>query len=155
MDNRILLGLCLLLVLVGSVLVGDWRSIEQDPCLSATANKHNTSSVLGLSSGTASGFGSGVRENETFDLMLEECVARHQCFWNPQSRITGQFCNTCRSVCLSKETTTVDFYQFSIGVLLLSLSAPLGFVFASAVGSQITSLESQVCTRTLAGNFVH
>ena len=32
MDNRNLLGLCLLFALVGSILVADWQSIGQDPC---------------------------------------------------------------------------------------------------------------------------
>ena len=67
----------------------------------------------------------------------------HQCFWNPESRITGEFCNTCHRECLSKKTS-INFYQFTAGVLLVSLATPLGFVFISAITSDFTPLHSQV-----------
>ena len=70
-------------------------------------------------------------------------VSGYDCFWNPQSRVTGEFCNTCRESCLS-EQRSMDLYQFGVGVLLISLASPLGFVYVAAITSGITSVESQV-----------
>ena len=93
------------------------------------------------------GSGSNISEMSGYEQLLVNCEAQsntsHECFFNPQSRITGEFCNTCLPVCLSKQAT-INFYQFSAGILLLSISAPLGFVFSSAIASEITSVETQV-----------
>ena len=152
MDNRNLLGLCLLFALIGSVLVADWQSIGQDPCTSfnssATASEVYDP-TLGFSSGIQEEYSNGTSNSSTsfYDQLVTGCEAlsssSHQCFWNPQSRITGDICNTCFRVCLSREKS-INLYQFSLGVLLLALSAPLGFVFVSAITSDITSVDSQV-----------
>ena len=151
-DNRNLLGLCLLFAFVGSMLVGDWQSIFiNDPCSAATVNVNevfdfqNESSPANLNY-SMSGFNSS--DNVTaYEQLVASCEAlsssSHQCSFNPNSHITGEFCNTCMPTCLSKQAT-INFYQFSAGILLLSLSAPLGFIFASAIASEITSVESQV-----------
>ena len=80
--------------------------------------------------------------------VIETCeiqnITGHLCFWNPKSRITGEFCNTCHESCQS-EQKAMNFYQFGIGVLLVSLSSPLGFVYVATITSDITSVESQVC----------
>ena len=80
--------------------------------------------------------------------LVERCEAlsnsSHQCFWNPKSRITGEFCNTCHASCHSEQKSS-NFYQFSAGVLLVSLASSLGFVFVSAITSGYTPVESQVC----------
>ena len=157
MDNRNLLGLCLLFALVGSLLVGDWQSIGSDPCSSAALNTTSElydfeNDVSSFSSGVESpslfsGFSSGMRENTSQYGFYERCQAlsssSHQCFWNPQSRITGEFCNTCLCVCLS-EQTTINFYQFTLGILLISFATPLAFVLVSAIASDIAPVTSQV-----------
>ena len=134
MDNRHLLGLCLVCTLAGSMLFGDWQAIGHDPCTS-------------LNTTTGSGTGSGETGVPSNISQLVDCEALSgsgdQCFWNPQSRVTGEFCNTCVAGCLS-EQKSLDIYQFSAGVLLLSVSTPLGFVFVSAIASDITSVEMQV-----------
>jgi len=80
--------------------------------------------------------------------LVERCEAlsssSYQCFWNPNSRITGEFCNTCHASCHSQQKSS-NFYQFSAGVLLLALAGSLGFVFISAIASGYTPVESQVC----------
>ena len=120
-----------------------------------------------LSSGifsSSSGLGSGENESEdpllplsdmdnsTLDSVLHQLLAErcealssssHHCFWNPNSRITGEHCNTCHFACLS-EQKSLNFYQFSIGAALVALCAPLGFVFVAVVTSGITSVEHQV-----------
>ena len=150
-----MLGVSLLCALIGSVLITDWQAIGRDPC-SAAFNSSITDSMLNDSySGSYVG---DFLTNETPDTevtntsslyleLLETCIARNsssdRCFWNPQSRVTGNFCNSCISACLS-EQKSLDIVQFSIGALLIASSASLGFVFISAVTSEITSIDSQV-----------
>ena len=117
-----------MVVLTGVILMGDWQAIGNDSC----SNNTNTDTFESCSNSS---------------LHQELCEGRSnssQCFWNPQSRITGEFCNTCHDACLS-EQKAMDFYQFGVGVLLISLASPLGFVYIPAITSDITSVESQVC----------
>ena len=141
MDNRHLLGLCLVCTLAGSMLFGDWQAIGHDPCTSL----NTTSQYFNFDSSFTGSGETGVSSN--ISQLVDSCEALSgsgdQCFWNPQSRVTGEFCNTCVASCLS-EQKSLDIYQFSAGVLLLSVSAPLGFVFVSAIASDITSVEMQV-----------
>ena len=78
---------------------------------------------------------------------VESCEAlsssSHQCFWNPKSRITGEFCNTCDTACYS-EQKSFNFYQFSAGVMLICLSGALAFVFISSITSAYTPVDHQV-----------
>ena len=163
-DNRILLGIAFIFVLVGSLLMGDWQTINgNSSCSSAAVNdllhdSANGSLFVELSSNTSTNadsiedmFSNSTSNSSLYQQLVERCEAlsssSHQCFWNPKSRITGEFCNTCLSTCLS-EQASLNFYQFSVGVILICISAPLGFVFISAITSAITSVESQVhyCT---------
>ena len=120
--------------------MGDWQSIGHDPCFSSSLNTTEVSQSFNSSE-------SYEDEHSRNTSLVEECEAKsssaHKCFWNPQSRVTGEFCNTCIPRCLSQQKT-LDVYQFSIGVLLLSIATPLGFVFISAISSDVTSKESQV-----------
>ena len=158
MDNRRILGAALALALVGSILMGDWQTIGRDPCsldgnlqLNTSTNSTNSSDLIhGVS--VDSVLSSGLMTDElnstsNSSLYVERCDAlsssSHQCFWNPMSRITGEFCNTCLPTCLS-EQTTINFYQFTVGILLISFAAPLGFVLISAMSSDIASVDSQV-----------
>ena len=112
-----------------------------------------TSQVLGdelgmnFASPSPSSPSSSSSNSSDYQLLVESCEAQssssHQCFWNPESRITGEFCNTCHKECLSKKTS-INFYQFTAGVMLVSLATPLGFVFISAITSDFTPLHSQV-----------
>ena len=146
MDNRQLLGLCLVCTLGGSILFGDWQSIGHDPCnhLNITTEQFNYDYL------NSSIEGSGDITPNISHLMNDYCKdfsrSGHECFWNPQSRVTGEFCNTCATSCLSQQRS-LDISQFSIGVLFLAVSAPLGFVFVSAISSEITSLKSQVAKK--------
>ena len=133
MDNRILLGIAFIFVLVGSLLMGDWQSINGNSSCMST----NAESIEDMFSNSTS----------NSSLCQQWCEAlsnsSHQCFWNPKSRVTGEFCNTCLSTCLS-EQASLNFYQFGLGVVLICISGPLGFVFISAITSDVTSVESQV-----------
>ena len=113
-----------------------------------------TSQVLGdelgmnLASPSSSSSSSSSNSSDYQQMINSTCCeaqssSSHQCFWNPESRITGEFCNMCHRECLSKKTS-INFYQFTAGVLLVSLATPLGFIFISAITSDFTPLHSQV-----------
>ena len=91
----------------------------------------------------------GVNITSNFShVFSERCEAlsssNHQCFWNPHSRITGEYCNTCHASCHSEQKSS-NFYQFSAGVLLVTLASSFEFVFISAIASAYTAVECQVC----------
>ena len=153
-----------MLSLAGSVLMGDWQAIGRDPCsldgnppLNTSTNSTNSSDLIGidvdsvLSSGLMFPPTDELNSTSNSSLYVERCEAlsssSHQCFWNPKSQVTGEFCNTCLPTCLS-EQTTINFYQLTVGILLISFASPLGLVLISAMSSDIASVDSQV-TRTI------
>ena len=159
--------------LLGSVLIGDWQGIGHDPCSSANIigpfntstngsgleeNDYSQSGMFSADSALNSGgdsiyslpFSDGISSssNSSFNnWWVESCEAlsssSHQCFWNPKSRITGEFCNTCHKTCYS-EQKSLNFYQFSLGMSLIALSGILGTVFVPIVISGYGTLEQQV-----------
>ena len=127
MNNRRMLDFALLCALFGSLLCGDWQAIGNDQC----GSFNNTTFLIADNSINTS-------------VYEEDCESvSNQCFWNPQSHITREFCNICIPACLS-EQRVLNFYQFGLGALLISFSASLGFVFLSVVISDISPVESQV-----------
>lgn len=148
--NRKVLALSLVLVLAGSVLFGDWQSIGQDPCVSFSSNvTDNDCSIPGSGSGRE--VSTGGEDPATDRTAIQELVERCQnlsgpsstCFWNRQSRVTGEYCTECVGTCLSTERSQ-NIYQLSLAVIFLSIGTPLGYIFTSAIVSDITPLNSQV-----------
>ena len=136
--------------------MGDWQAFgHEDPCLSVSDYSHlnvstNTSELMKAS--VDDDISGGLDLNTTSNSSphpepVRNCEvlssSGHQCFWNPQSRITGDFCNTCLPVCLSKQTT-INFYQFTLGIALISFATPLSHILVSAIASDIASVTSQV-----------
>ena len=153
--NRAVLASSIVVVLFGSLLFGDWQSIGSDPCTAFSPNitGEDCGTVL-LSSGSGSGEGDGAYYAEdlvTNTTVLQELVKGcealsgpdHTCFWNRQSRITHEYCYECLRTCLSTETSQ-NIYQLGLGLILLSIASPLGYVFVLAIASDITPLNSQV-----------
>ena len=152
-DNRKVLGVALTSALVGSILMGDWQAIGRDPCsldgnLQLNTSTNSTSGSDLIHGGSGSGLlAEELNSTSNSSLYVENCEAlsssSHQCFWNPESRVTGEFCNTCLLTCLSKQTT-INFYQYTVGVLLISFASPLGLVLTSAITAGATPVHSQV-----------
>ena len=168
-DSRVgLLGV-LLVALIGTLLLSDWHGFGGNPCnplsmnVSSVSQKstsndgldksHSFSAHDSIWSGSGSGLdrghdGANTSENEDSLLVREFCeslsTSDHQCFWNPKSRVTGEHCTTCRSVCLSKQKS-INFIQFSIGVALIAIMLQPGVVFYIVVASNITDKQFQVC----------
>ena len=135
-NNRFILGMAFSMCLVGCALISDWQAVHGDTCPSFHAGNSSTLNITMVFSDT----------NVT-QLLVENCEAQsssnHQCFWNPQSRVTGDYCNTCLSTCLSHQTS-LNFYQFNLGVFLVAMGSLVGFIFINAVNSDVTSTKKQV-----------
>ena len=151
--NRSILGLSLVLVLAGSFLFGDWQSIgPSDPCTYFSPNVterdcETVFSTSGSGSGVEYSVGPSAPNRTAVEELVEGCQALSgpgdACFWNRQSRITGDYCTECAGTCLSTEKSQ-NIYQLSLAVILLSVGSPLGFIFVPAIASDITPPNSQV-----------
>ena len=130
----------LVVSVIGCALIGDWQAItESDPCSSYSPMTNETSQPLSTTCLSSNITG--------FQLSVADCEAQstssHQCFWNPQSRVTGDYCSTCLPACLSQQTS-LNFYQFSAGVFLTALGSLLGYIFVNALNSDVTPVKHQV-----------
>ena len=147
-DNRFIFLGGLILGLIGSVLMADWQAIGGDPCDEFSGH---CSEIINGQNETQ--FNVTLEENSTDStLMLSPCEVckmhsgdPYQCYFNPDSRITKEYCDDCRPFCRS-ELHTLNFAQFLIGVCLFSFSFPLVritmtmIMFSDALGS-----ASQIC----------
>ena len=67
----------------------------------------------------------------------------YNCFWNPNSRITGQYCPRCESHCRSTDHS-LNFIQFIVGVCLIAASWPMSRLTLSILVSDAVGATSQV-----------
>ena len=77
------------------------------------------------------------------ELCESQSTSKHKCFWNPKSRVTGEHCTTCRPVCLSTQKS-LNFIQFTTGMVIITIILQPGLVFFSVVASNITKKRHQV-----------
>ena len=143
-DNRFIFLGGLILGLIACVLMADWQAIGGDPCNEFSGHCE-------------------INNNETqFDISIEEskidntstlspcevCKMHsgdpYQCYFNPDSRITQEYCDDCRPFCRSK-LHTLNFVQFLIGVCLFSFSFPLVRITMTIMFSDALGSASQVC----------
>ena len=143
-----MVGLSLVISLCGCALISDWQALSyRDSCSfpSQTSNETDMSALSEPWDGS-SGLLDGINLTK-FQLNVEKCETRstsgQHCFWNPQSRVTGDYCNTCRQTCLSQEAS-LNFYQFNVGVFLTAMGSILGYIFNNALTSDVTSERNQV-----------
>jgi hypothetical protein len=137
-NNRIMVGLSLIITLVGCVLISDWQAIRGDPCHSSFSNAASAYNTTSGYNGT----------QQLVDTCMAQSNSSHKCFWNPQSRITGDYCDTCEPSCLTLQTS-LNFYQFNVGVFLTAIGALLGFIYNNALNSDVTSAKKQGSTTAL------
>ena len=152
-NNRAVLGLAYILCLSGCTLMSDWQAIGGDTCSPLQTNVSNYFSGDYYDTSPDNEYNSDYdslhsTSNLTlYQFLLENCEAQsstsHQCFWNPHSRITGEYCNTCLPTCLSHQTS-LNLYQFSLGVLLVFVGSLLGYLRTNAIASDITPVDCQV-----------
>ena len=170
LDSRIGVIWTLSVGLVGMLLLTDWHGYGKNPCnhhiyqnqkmiQNQTANLSDSSffetsgdsSLSGfVSSGSLEWLNYSTTNNETLPATEDSITvceslstSDNKCFWNPNSRVTGEKCNTCRSVCLSQQKS-LTIIQFSIGVALIVFVLQPGVAFYVAVASNMTQKRSQV-----------
>ena len=131
-NNRKVFMFSLCCAIVGGFVMSDWQSIGSDPCALTDSKVQQTFT------------------NSTALQLREACEAlstlEDQCHWNQASLFTGQFCETCRPVCRSLHKT-LNFFQFFIGIVLMTISIPLSTASSTIIASDFVSLEMQVCIR--------
>ena len=149
--------LSLLLPAIGGVIVSDWQSIGNDPCLAINVQElasrelpqsNDVDYGLLLTSNTEVHPGS---MNYTTLQLRKACEAlstpEDQCHWNPVSQFTGKYCQTCRPVCRSVRRS-LNFFQVCIGIALVSIAIPIGVAASTVIASDFVSLEMQVHVST-------
>ena len=135
MDNRFIFLGGVILGVIACMIMADWQAIGGDPCDKFSGHCENIN---------VSAFDFFIEENNTGNTSPCELCKMHsgdpyQCFFNPDSRITQEYCDDCRPFCRS-ELHTLNFAQFLIGVCLFSFSFPLvritmTIMFSDALGS--------------------
>ena len=92
-------------------------------------------------------------DSNTNHTTTSECVCQayssvpgYSCFWNQISRVTGERCERCPPVCLSK-THSLHFAQLIIGLLLFTPGFPIGRLTITLILSDIIGRAPQVNIR--------
>ena len=67
----------------------------------------------------------------------------YECFWNPQSRVTGQYCERCLETCRSVRHS-LNFVQAVVGLLIIGLGYPTTRITLTLTLSDCLGEESQV-----------
>ena len=135
LHNRYIFLCGIIASIVACMLITDWQAIRGDPCdqFSGTCGDNKTSIES---------------ENDTMPLPSCELCRMHSgdpyhCFFNPDARISNEYCADCQPFCRSK-LHTLNFAQFMIGVCLFSLCFPLMRVSLTIVLSDSMGSASQV-----------
>lgn len=77
----------------------------------------------------------------------QQCINNTQCYWNPQSVVSGRRCRTCPSFCRQK--SDLPFGQICVGVCLVILSEVIGRYIIQPVMGKVTPLHLRVCACTV------
>ncbi|CAI7991588.1 hypothetical protein GBAR_LOCUS783 [Geodia barretti] len=147
-NNRVRMAFALVTIVIGNTLISDWQVLyyKENPCYLPSPGDNGTTDVVDGNNITSSFENINDHINSTFEWNIDNCegksTSNHECFWNPSSRVTGDHCHTCHNACLSKQAF-LNFYQFNIGVLFLSVGATLAYVFNFALLSDIVPPENQ------------
>ena len=82
------------------------------------------------------------------------CESNQDCYWNPSSVISGEYCTECLPACLSK-SGSLHFIQLCIGMPLLIISSMLGHYTLYPIVTKITSPQLQVSIANYTTNTRH
>ena len=116
----------------------DWQSLRGDPC-----NQFNASYLPQEYDGI---FDS---HNSSESYFCEQYGnSSYNCFWNPVSRITGDYCERCRQVCLSTEHS-LSFFQLVVGIMLLFACMSNGRVLVTTIASDVADRQVRKTCRVM------
>ena len=71
-------------------------------------------------------------------------AADSSCYWNPQSIVTGEYCEDCPQLCRNRNKS-LSFVQACIALVLLALSAEMTRYTAFPMMSKLVSSNIKVC----------
>jgi len=149
---------------VGAALIADWQAIGYDPCTQFSlfhhpelANKSKPGPIC------LDNFGLQVDVNTSsnipcanFTVLQTVCESlgdtKYHCYWNQHSRVTGEECHACPSICRS-EYKSLTLAQFVVGSVLFQFGIPvtrtaLMIVIASNFSTGIRVRTVLFCTIT-------
>ena len=136
-NGRILAMLGVTASVVGAALITDWQAIGNDPCTQFSPFHHpeltNESKAAGgiclnnydlMSQEAYNNISSSyiLCANVTVHALRTVCESlgdsKYHCYWNQHSRVTGEECHACPSICHS-ENKSLNLVQFAVGSVLL------------------------------------
>jgi len=131
----------MVLTLSACMLITDWQTIGGDPCDKYSGPCNNQTNLEFNNSFTEEiGLES---DNASCEVCRMHSGDPYHCFWNPDARISHEFCSDCEPFCRS-ELHTLNFVQFLIGVCLFSFSFPLMRITSTVIVSDCLGSASQV-----------
>ena len=71
------------------------------------------------------------------------CEAEEICYWNPQSIVTGEFCEDCPQLCRNKERS-LNFIQVCIALVMITTSIEMTRYNALPMMSKFVSSDKKV-----------
>ena len=107
----------------------DWQSIGGDPC-----NQFNDDEIINITD---------YNTTELSYYCEQFSNDTNNCFWNPISRINGDYCDRCRPVCLS-DNHSLNFIQLLIGIIFISSSMAPGRLLVTTIASDAADSNAQV-----------
>jgi len=132
-NNRVVMIIILITGILGTVISSDWQAIGDDPCsMETSSNVFNQSQSF-------------QQDNDFAEACSQQS---NDCYWNPESVLTGQLCVLCREVCRSL-SKTINIVQFSVGIVIIHLSALIGWTTIVGVATDCTGQGLQVSSQHL------
>ena len=150
--------------IVGATLIADWQAIGLDPCTQFSLFHHpdlmneskiclNNYDVTYLKSHI---IGSNYSRCGNVTLLRAVCESlgdtKYHCYWNQHSRVTGEECHACPSICRG-EYKSLNLAQFAVGSFLFEFGIPVSrtalmIVIASNLSTGIRVRPVPLCTIT-------
>jgi len=161
-NSRVIAMLGVTSSIVGAALIADWQAIGHDPCTQFSLfhhpeiinetkiclNAYNLKTHINTSSNDF------ICANVTLLRTVCESLGdtKYHCYWNQHSRVTGEECHACPSICRS-EYKSLYLAQFGVGSILLQFGIvfskiALMIVIASNLSSGIRVRTVPFCTTT-------
>ena len=151
--------------IVGAALIADWQGIGHDPCTQfslfhhpelAKKSKAGVICLDNMNLDTHINTSGSYTPCKNVTLLRTVCESlgdtKYHCYWNQHSRVTGEECRACPSICRSKYKS-LYLAQFGVGSILLLFGiafsrTALMIVIASNLSTGIRVRTVRLCTTT-------
>ena len=146
--------------IVGAALIADWQAIGHDSCTQFSLFNHpeqtnetkicrNVTNLKAHSNTSSNHFPCA---NVTLLRTVCESLGdtKYHCYWNQHSRVTGEECHACPSICRS-QYKSLYLAQFVVGSVFFEFGIPvtrtaLMIVIASNLSTGIRVRTVHLCT---------